>query len=411
MIRYADAVRQHAILRDCDKQDCEAARELFLATMGDGDPMPDSFAEAISDLAPAEYDKILARGGTANVYALSCFWPMRNGATLLGSGQKAEGSSVHGPLRSGNDKFSHGAFAWRETARHGWEKFKERAEEVGMLVGGLGCDDEAAWETTEKTSPVRDRFDEVKTIAKLAGRVYRMLKGAQAERVAAMPEEVYDVELGNTLSRLLPSELAHLGQPTEVLLLDRIASGRCLQYRVRGTDVVGRGPLCICLDESASMRWQRRNWSKAVALAMARVAWEDKRHVSILHFGTSVIVRELKPGDTDALIDMLFHFLDAAGTRIALALENAAHQIEVLRRRGDQGADIVLISDGEDHHHDAQGRALDAIRKLSARLWTVAIECNLQPDNPLRARAAQYAHIDAHDLATGDVGSLKGAVV
>jgi len=289
-----------------------------------------------------------------------------------------------------------------------------RAATTNDVKNGVDCSEEEAWESTRDVDQSRFEYFDTKDIAKiarLAGRIFAQLQGKKASRVVAVPEEMYSVELGNNLARVLPSELVHLGQPTEIILLDNIANAKCLQYKMRGTAPAGRGPLVICLDESGSMEHgDRLLWSKATAVALTRVAWQDNRHVSVVHYSASVTITELPPNSNMKLLDVIKHFLNA-GTKIHLALENASYEVARMAAKGDRGADVILVSDGEDRKSELQDKAIDLIDAQSARLWTVAIECDVPATSPLRARAATYMKVDSQTMRDGKIGTLSGAVL
>jgi hypothetical protein len=65
-----------------------------------------------------------------------------------------------------------------------------------------------------------------------------------------------------------------------------------------------------------------------------------------------------------------------------------------LAKKGDKGANVLLVTDGED---DSRGQS-EAIDKLGARLRTVAIECEIPAASPLRTRAVDYVRINEDQL-------------
>jgi uncharacterized protein with von Willebrand factor type A (vWA) domain len=106
---------------------------------------------------------------------------------------------------------------------------------------------------------------------------------------------------------------------------------------------------------------------------------------------------------------MIQHFL-GGGTAIGLALNQAVDQVKALAQKGQPGADVVLVTDGVDGNVTAQAAAVDAAFAIQARLWTVAIECAIGADSPLRARASQYTRLDGEQLADGRSVTLIGDV-
>lgn len=385
MATWSEARKRNSVVRDCAQQDPVAARDLWMATKGDGDPELDSYTEAALDTAPSEYASVLALGGTANAFALKCLWEHRNVA-------KHETP-----------------FQRRELARKAWIAFADRAKQAADVQYGLGFDESDAWEST-RDFRTDHKTDEMVRIAKMAGRIFAQLQRAKSEQVAAAPEDLHSVELGSNLMRLLPSELIHLGQPTEILLLDNLANHKALQFQYRGTDDGSKGPLVICADESGSMSGERGEWCKAATIALVRAAWEDDRHCSVVHWSRSVHITDLPVGDTSGLLKVIKHWF-GGGNDAALALENGADEVDRLAKKGNKGSDVILITDGVEDITSRHTAAIDRVEALGARLWTVAVECPIDRDNPLRARAEEYIPIGGAELREGGIGAMKGAVL
>ncbi len=385
MTTWSEARKRNAVVQSCAEQDAETAKALWLATRGDGEPELDSYVEAALDAAPTDYAGMLAHGGTANAYALKCLW-------------------VHRLVAEQSTPFER-----RELAREAWDKFIERAKQAADVQYGLGFDESDAWESTRDFHTDHDT-EQLVRIAKMAGRIFAQLQRAKSEQVAAMPEEIADVELGSNLMRLLPSELVHLGQSTEVVVLDNIANHKALQYQFRGLDDGSKGPLVICADESGSMHGSRGEWCKAATIALVRAAWEDDRHCSVVHWSDHVSITNLPPGDTSGLLKVIHHWLGGQNDA-ALALDNGADEVDRLAKKGTKGADVILITDGVEDITSRHERAIDRVEAQGARLWTVAVECAIAPTNPLRARAEQYVPIGGAELREGEVGGMKGAVL
>ena len=387
MIPFDDAILNHSVINQStlglDPQPMALAGALWNAVQGQDGHEPGSYSEALYEALPTEHSVLLAQGGAATSHAWRLAWESRWTA------EQFEG------------------FKLRNLAKLVWSKFDEKAKKAKFLVEGFGCDDSEAWEHERDSGSYSGDMSRVHEIAELAGRMFHALKGARATQPSQAPEEIYSVTLGAELSRLLPSELAHLGQDTEVLLIERLASRKALCYAVRGQEVTSRGPLVLALDESSSMNGQRIVWSKAAAIALARVALEDCRPVSVVRYSYSIVVQDMKPGDLTGMMKLARGFL-GGGTNIPQALRRSAVEVERMAQKGDKGADVVIVTDGEDSM--PMGPAIDAIEKLGSRLWTVAIECNLPEYHALRARAVKYVNLGYKELESGDVTSLNGVV-
>lgn len=376
---FQQARLRHAVLRNSMHPESE---RIWQAVTGTGsDPTPGTYPEAVRDTAPVEYAALLATDEVAAAYAFELFARIPLGRT---------------------------AFERRDAARKTWADFAEQANRARTVSEGLGWDLASAWQQTREVESRGGNLDAVERIARLAGRMYAALRGGGARKVRGVPEEVYSVELGNDVGRLLPSEQVQLDGDFEIPVLERIATRRAVQYAVRGTTKANRGPLVVCLDESGSMDNRRNEWAKACAIALSRVAREDKRKVTIVHYSTSAVAIEMT-GDPACIVAMIRHFM-GGGTEIATALLAAEQQVVTLARKGDKGADVVLVTDGVDPCETEQGEALAKLEAVGCKLWTIAIECEIQKTSPLRARAASYTHVTAGDLASGGgVVALAGA--
>jgi uncharacterized protein with von Willebrand factor type A (vWA) domain len=373
---FLQAKRQHKSVATAATENLALAADLWNAILGLGAaPIAESFAEAVQDTAPVEQTALLATDDVATAYAFDLMWRR---ARSLPAGATP--------------------FELRDIAREEWETFEEQANKTEHLAGGFGWGLGAAWAHTREVQLAQGDMSQVVRIGRLAGRMYIALKGAQAAKVHGIPTEVYSVEQGNDLARLLPVEQVLLTDPTlEIVSLERIASRRAAQYAVRGTTKVSKGPLVIALDESGSMEGRRNEWAKAAAVALSRVAGEEKRPVCVVHYSTSTVLQPIRPGDTEAVLKMIQHFL-GKGTAIGLALGVAVQQVRELAQRGRRGADIILVTDGVDRDEKAQAAALQEGQVLGVRLWTVAIECEVSERSPLRAQAAHYTRLGGVDL-------------
>jgi Mg-chelatase subunit ChlD len=386
---FLHAKRQHHTVAKAAAENAKLAADLWNAIMGLGAaPIPGSFAEAVHDTVPLEHAALLAVDDVAVAYAFDLVWDRARLAPTEAS-----------------------PFELRTIARTAWAAFDEQAKRTEHLADGFGWDVRAAWAHTREVELSQGDMSEIERIARLAGRMYVALVGARARKVHGIPSEVYAVEAGNDLARLLPSEQILLTDSLlEVVVLERIASRRAAQYAVRGTAKVSKGPLVMVLDESGSMAGERNEWAKAAAVALSRVAQAEKRPVSVVHYSTSTVVQPLRPGDRAAVLTMIRHFL-GKGTAIGLALGVAVEQVRELRERGMKGADIILVTDGVDADVAAQTAALREAEGESVRLWTVAIECEVAESSPLRKNAAEYTRLGGAALTDGkSVTYLGGAL-
>lgn len=373
---FIKAKREHLAVREAAALDEALAADLWNAITGVGaEPRSGSFAEAARDTTPIEHAALLATDDVAAACAFDLHWQAFAAAASPATGFEA-----------------------RDRARAAWSQFTERAARVTVISEGLGWDRSSAWVQGREVDLAAGETSEVEHIARLAGRMVVALHGARAQRIHGVPSEVYSIEQGNNVSRLLPSELVMLTEPLlELTVLERLSTGRAAQYAMRGDANATRGPLVVALDESASMHGERNRWAKAAAVALARVAHADRRSVVVVHFSTSTVVQELRQKSGADIVKMVRRFL-GGGTAVAIALEVAVDQVQTLARKDQRGADVVLVTDGVDGDIARQVTAVDALRERDVRLWTVAIECDIPTSSPLREHASRFVRLGGRDL-------------
>lgn len=372
MISYQKATVAHDCVKRAHKEFPALSLEVWSGIVGTGKLDHGSIGEALRDTVPDTHAAVVASVDVAAAYAFD-LW-LRDYGNRRDWWTRAK------------------AFERRDACRALWAEFAKRADEAKEIAYGFGWDDSAAWTIMRDVRSVSGDMNAVKRIAALAGRMFAALQGSAVKRVPGMAGEVYSVEQGNAIERLLPAELALLDSPFELPLLERLGTRRAAQYAVRGTQKRTRGPLVVAIDESGSMHGARIEWAKAAALAVARVAQRDNRVMRVVHFSTSCVVQDIQPADPASVLKMVRTFL-GGGTAIGTALEACVAEVAALETKGAKGADIICITDGVDETTGAQERALDIADKLSARLWTVGIECEIKPDYPIRRRAVTFTEL------------------
>ncbi len=297
-------------------------------------------------------------------------------------------------------------------AELGWKAVLERRAMANKLEEGYGCDKSPSWELARELSGARDA-SAVEAIAKMAGQMFHAMSGLR-KAPTFDPQEVEGVEQGGEPERLLAQELVQLVDPAlEDQAAIKILEKRAAQYKMRGERSANRGPLVIALDESGSMHddgeGDRNTWAKAAAVALARVAHDGGRMVSVVHFASSTATTRCAPGDHQALLNMSRHFL-SGGTSIALALTVAADEVEQLRLEGHVGADIVIVTDGEDRNNQGIDKVLALTQAKGTRLWTVAVECSIPNTSPLVRRASHVVRVGATKRADLVAGLKQAAM-
>jgi len=251
----------------------------------------------------------------------------------------------------------------------------------------------------------------LREIAKLAGRFKRIAGGKRRSKVKHGADELMDVEVGAEVSRLLPLELALLVHPsTKLLAMRNLLERNSLQYRLEGTEVLGKGPLVVALDRSGSMEGARDVWSSAVALALLSVAQIERRPFALLGFDASVKHESLvMPGQ--ALPEAGLFMPCDGGTDIDNVIRRGLEIIEE-HPNGLKKADIVLISDGGSNADNAD-ELCDRATRNGVNILGVAIDVDpsrLEPwcDTVIAAHDMDRLDDKTADALFGDGGGACG---
>ena len=205
---------------------------------------------------------------------------------------------------------------------------------------------------------LKARFDRIRNSRRLraiienAGRYRRLAQAKQRQKVRHGQDDVVGVELGNDLGRLLPNELAALGDPDlELDALRRYLERGLMQRDYRGIEHKARGPIVVVVDESGSMSGERIETAKATALAMAWVARHQGRYCCLIGFsdngeGHGHIIRpgQADPDGPDGLLDWLEHMY-GGGTSPEVPLVTLPKRWEEIDAPHGQ-TDVILITDG-----------------------------------------------------------------
>lgn len=217
-------------------------------------------------------------------------------------------------------------------------------------------------------------------IAEAAGRFQAIAALRQgAKRSKHIPDELSDTCLGNTLSRLVPSEWVRAAiDELRPLFLKDYADEALTQSDFDGAADDGeQGPVIICLDKSESMTWnggKKEIDSTALMLAMVSIAQEQNRRARVILFDEPVrYVKDLDPRTTTPadrldLADRQY----AGGTNFMAPLEKA---LEALESAPDlREADVIFITDGEADVTDSFSRQWrEAQQRLGFKVYTLIV--------------------------------------
>lgn len=238
----------------------------------------------------------------------------------------------------------------REGLEAAQEAVNEQVEQVDAFCGwgtGEGTPQSISAEAKAKLADKLRSSAKLQRLAKEAGRMRRIAAQKQRSKSKHARSEVSDIEQGNDLDRLLPSETVKLLDPIRKLDFYRCFLERSLlQYKLHGMEKEGRGPIVVCIDQSGSMRGNKEIWSKAVALALIQVAAMQDRKVRVIHFESHVRqVDDWEPPKVDimALVKSMERFY-GGGTNFEQPLDKA---LEAIEKEKYEKADVVFITDGE----------------------------------------------------------------
>jgi uncharacterized protein with von Willebrand factor type A (vWA) domain len=267
--------------------------------------------------------------------------------------------------------------------------------------GGTGAPGAPQADGRVRSLAARLRDDaRLRRIAQLAGRFKRIAGAKRRSKVRHGADEVVDVEQGADLGRLLPLELVQLVHPrTRLLALRNLIERQCLQYRLEGTETLGRGPLVVAIDKSGSMEGERDTWATAVALALLDLAQAEKRPFALLCFDGAVKHESIvMPGH--ALPEVGLFVPADGGTNIEAVVRRGLEIIEqhpgALRK-----ADIVLITDGGSSSDNAP-ELRDRAAKLGVTVLGIAIDVE-----PSRLESWCDQVVGVHDMSRVDDKSAE----
>lgn len=186
------------------------------------------------------------------------------------------------------------------------------------------------------------KADNVRNIMKLAGRMRQVISAQRAKRPTAAPQRV-SIELGDDLSRLVPTELGVLADPNlENLFYKRYMERGLTLVKRDENPRLGKGAFIICIDESGSMSGAKNEWSKAIAYALCQQAHIEKRPFGAIAFSNQHSQREIFHPELPDMLTWLGMFF-GGGTNFEQPLTDAMKMIKASM----PDADIIFITDGE----------------------------------------------------------------
>lgn len=262
---------------------------------------------------------------------------------------------------------------------------------TGQILGGWGVGSGAfspiSYEERMKVANMLLKQKKLLKIAKLAGRFTRLATRKQKQKTKHAVEEIADIEMGDAIARMIPSEAMLLADiDTEYLFLKRFAEKQLLVYRLEGEESKAKGPMVICFDVSGSMKGENEIWCKAVAIALVQVAQQEKRSAFVIPFDWSVqntysFLKSEGP-QPSKLLEMA-SFFSGGGTNFDPPIGESMEAIESEPEL--KGADIIFITDGAGSF-SKRAEFTEMKERSKAHMFTVIIGGEYAYENhPLKA--------------------------
>jgi uncharacterized protein with von Willebrand factor type A (vWA) domain len=255
------------------------------------------------------------------------------------------------------------------------EEARDAAAALGLGPGAPGSNDPRAIAALFR----RVRSDPtLRRICELAGRYRRVAQSRQRRKAVHGMDDMVGVVTDGDLGRLLPQELAKLAIPEfEDDTMRRLVERHLMCREYRSVEPVAKGPIIVSVDESGSMQGEKAHTAKALALAMAWVARQQKRWVALVAYSGDSGERllALPPGrwDEAALMDWLAQFI-GCGSTLDVPVREMSRYYETLRAPAGV-TDVVFITDALCHiPADLQAEFVAWKQRVQARLITLVIQ-------------------------------------
>lgn len=249
------------------------------------------------------------------------------------------------------------------------QETKQVKDGLKSLLGGTGAGNGDA---ELKKVPLGDQIalaekissdKKMKEIAEWAGRFKQIARKKQKSKHNEAMERS-GVTIGNEIERLLPMELGlYTHATTKNDFLRRYVEGQTMQYEKKGHEVLGKGPIVLCLDQSGSMS-KLDTQSKGFTLALMSIARRQRRDFCLILFSTRTQIFQYEKGKIKGsdMVSFVQTFL-GGGTNFALPLDKAMNVINESRFKH---ADVVFVTDGEDRLKDSILEAFNQKKKEKA---------------------------------------------
>jgi uncharacterized protein with von Willebrand factor type A (vWA) domain len=254
------------------------------------------------------------------------------------------------------EKLQNNSHSFSQAMAQAMQETKKVKDGLKSLLGGSSA---GSGDADLKKVPLRDQLSlaekiasdkKMKEIADWAGRFKRIARKKQKIKHSETMER-RGVTLGNDIERLLPMEFGLYMHPiTKNDFLRRFVEGETMQYEQKGREVLTKGPIVLCLDQSGSM-YKLDTQSKGFILTLMSIARKQRRDFCLILFSTRTQIHKYEKGKIKGsdMVSLARTFL-GGGTNFALPLDQAMNVINESRFKQ---ADLVFVTDGEDTLNDS----------------------------------------------------------
>lgn len=254
----------------------------------------------------------------------------------------------------------------------------EAGRNLPQFGSGMGAG-EPVYTSPEQALSIAERWSnnpDLRAMCELFGKLDKDIRFRRSKRVVGGQEEIVDISVGDNLARVIPSELALLGdEDMEDDFLSRFASGELLEFSTVGEEHSGRGPILIVLDGSGSMHGERNVWARATAMCLLHIARLEKRDFGCVEFSSGGQLAEwlfpaTKPLNGEAVIELASHFF-GGGTTPIIGVTRAT---QVMKEAPEfKKADLVMVGDGESGFGPEDERLRDQLTEMGVRLFGIGM--------------------------------------
>lgn len=292
------------------------------------------------------------------------------------------------------------------------EQTNKEKESVKSLLGGSGASNGDA---ELKKLPLGDQLqlanllrdnENVRKIAEWAGKFKSVARKKQKSKHIETVDRS-GMTLGNDVERLLPQELGQfMKEGTRLDFLRRYAEDQTMMYSPKGKEVLGKGPIVICLDESGSMSTMI-NQAKGFSLALAMIAKKQRRDFCVIPFSVKTgekVVCEKGKVTTAHILQLANSFL-SGGTHYMPVLNEAVEYIQSQKRF--KNADIIFVTDGDPSDTGAIEKQLVPFLALKEK-QSIKIMSLLIGDNTSDHYAKKFSNtvIRSNDFTSADAAEI-----